>query len=140
MQTGLVEFGSRRVLVVAGIMLAVLLEILDTTIVNVALPTIQGNIGANLDEASWVVTGYLIAVVIALPLVPWFESLLGRKRYVTTAILGFTVASMCCGLAQSAEALIAFRVVQGRFRRDNWAQRRGSWRSGPSSVPASGRR
>ena len=101
MQTGLVEFGSRRVLVVAGIMLAVLLEILDTTIVNVALPTIQGNIGANLDEASWVVTGYLIAVVIALPLVPWFESLLGRKRYVTTAILGFTVASMCCGLAQS---------------------------------------
>jgi len=115
MQTGLVEFGSRRVLVVAGIMLAVLLEILDTTIVNVALPTIQGNIGANLDEASWVVTGYLIAVVIALPLVPWFESLLGRKRYVTTAILGFTVASMCCGLAQSAEALIAFRVVQGLF-------------------------
>jgi len=93
----------------------VLLEILDTTIVNVALPTIQGNIGANLDEASWVVTGYLIAVVIALPLVPWFESLLGRKRYVTTAILGFTVASMCCGLAQSAEELIGFRVVQGLF-------------------------
>jgi MFS transporter, DHA2 family, multidrug resistance protein len=111
----LTEFGVRRTLIVAGLMLAVLLEIADTTIVNVALPTIQGNIGADLDQASWIVTGYLISVVIALPLVPWFESLLGRKRYVTIAILGFTTASVCCGLAQSVDALVAFRIAQGLF-------------------------
>jgi DHA2 family multidrug resistance protein len=111
----LTEYGARRTAVVAGIMLAVLLEILDTTIVNVALPTLQGNLGANLDESSWVVTGYLIAVIVALPLVPWFESLLGRKAYCITAILGFTIASCICGLAQSLDTLVAFRIVQGLF-------------------------
>jgi DHA2 family multidrug resistance protein len=111
----LTEYGARRVAVVAGIMLAVLLEILDTTIVNVALPTVQGNLGAGLDESSWVVTGYLIAVIIALPLVPWFESLLGRKGYCITAIVGFTITSCFCGLAQSLDALIAFRILQGLF-------------------------
>lgn len=102
-------------LIVVGVMLAVLLEIADTTIVNVALPTIQGSVGADFDQASWIVTGYLISVVIALPLVPWFESLLGRRRYVVTAILGFTVASVACGLSQSIEALTFFRIVQGLF-------------------------
>ncbi len=109
----LVEYGTRRTIIVVGIMLAVLLEILDTTIVNVALPTLQGNMGLDFEEASWVVTGYLIAVIIALPLVPWLESLLGRKRYCVYAIVGFTIASAACGTAQSYEALVAFRVVQG---------------------------
>jgi len=109
----LVEYGPRRTIIVIGIMLAVLLEILDTTIVNVALPTLQGNMGLDFDEASWVVTGYLIAVIIALPLVPWLESLLGRKRYSVYAIVGFTIASAACGMAQSYEALVAFRVIQG---------------------------
>ena len=109
----LVEHGVRRALVVLGIMLAVLLEILDTTIVNVALPTVQGSLGANLDDAAWIVTGYLIAVIIALPLVPWFESLLGRRRYVVFAIVGFTLASAACGMAQSLPEIVAFRVIQG---------------------------
>jgi DHA2 family multidrug resistance protein len=111
----LVAYGPRRFMIVTGIMLAVLLEILDTTIVNVALPTIQGNVGADLEEASWIVTGYLIAVIIALPLVPWFESILGRRRYVVISILGFTLASVACGTAQSLEILVAFRIVQGLF-------------------------
>jgi DHA2 family multidrug resistance protein len=111
----LTEYGLRRTAIVAGIMMAVLLEILDTTIVNVALPTLQGNLGADLNQSSWVVTGYLIAVIVALPLVPWFESLLGRKGYCITAISGFTLASCLCGLAQSLDALIAFRIVQGLF-------------------------
>jgi DHA2 family multidrug resistance protein len=112
---GLVEHGARRALIVMGIMLAVLLEIADTTIVNVALPTIQGNIGADFDEGSWIVTGYLISVVIALPLVPWFENILGRKIYVVTAILGFSAASVGCGISQSIDTLVAFRIVQGLF-------------------------
>jgi DHA2 family multidrug resistance protein len=111
----LTEYGHRRLLIVVGIMSAVLLEILDTTIVNVALPTLQGNMGADLEQSSWVVTGYLIAVIIALPLVPWFESILGRKRYCVTAILGFTAASCLCGTAQSLDALVAFRILQGLF-------------------------
>ncbi len=111
----LTEYGARRAAIVAGIMLAVLLEILDTTIVNVALPSLQGNLGAGLDEASWVVTGYLIAVIIALPLVPWFESILGRRGYCVTAIAGFTIASCLCGAAQSLDWLIVFRIVQGLF-------------------------
>lgn len=114
-QEPLVEYGARRTAIVAGIMLAVLLEILDTTIVNVALPTIQGNVGADFEEASWIVTGYLIAVIIALPLVPWFESIFGRKRYTVLAITGFTAASMACGLSTSLEMLVFFRVVQGLF-------------------------
>ena len=109
----LVEHGARRAFVVLGIMLAVLLEILDTTIVNVALPTIQGTLGASLDDAAWIVTAYLIAVIVALPLVPWFESLLGRKRYCIVAIAGFTLASAACGSAQTLEQIVTFRVVQG---------------------------
>jgi len=109
----LVEYGTRRTMIVVGIMLAVLLEILDTTIVNVALPTLQGNMGLDFEQASWIVTGYLIAVIIALPLVPWLESLLGRKRHAVYAIAGFTIASVACGTAQTYEALVAFRVIQG---------------------------
>ena len=108
-----VEYGLRRFLIVAGIMLAVLLEILDTTIVNVALPTIQGNLGGTLDESAWIVTGYLIAVIIALPLVPWLESIFGRRRYVVLSILGFTLASAACGTAQGIGEIIVFRVLQG---------------------------
>jgi DHA2 family multidrug resistance protein len=111
----LVEYGLRRLLIVVGIMLAVLLEILDTTIVNVALPTIQGNLGGTLDESAWIVTGYLIAVIIALPLVPWLESVFGRRRYVVISILGFTAASAACGTAQGIGEIVGFRVLQGLF-------------------------
>lgn len=115
MPRDLVEHGRRRMAIVIGVMLAVLLEILDTTIVNVALPTIQGNLGADFEGASWIVTGYLIAVIVALPLVPWFESVFGRRRYTALAIAGFTLASMACGLSTSLEMLVFFRIVQGLF-------------------------
>src|SRR5271155_3477968 len=67
----LVEYGIRRYLVVAGVMLAALLQTIDLTIVNVALPTIQGNLGATVDEGTWVVTAYVIANVVVIPLAPW---------------------------------------------------------------------
>ena len=109
----LVEHGLRRNLIVLAIMMAVLLEILDTTIVNVALPTLQGNLGENFESASWIVTAYLMAVIITLPVVPWLENLFGRRRYCAMAIIGFTLASAACGASQSLSEIVVFRVLQG---------------------------
>jgi len=111
----LVEYGTRRYLVVAGVMLAALLQTIDLTIVNVALPTIQGNLGATVDEGTWVLTGYVIANVVVIPLTPWLQLRFGRKNYFLVSIAGFTVASVLCGMATSLLALILFRVVQGAF-------------------------
>jgi MFS transporter, DHA2 family, multidrug resistance protein len=111
----LVEYGARRWLVVAGVMLAALLQTIDLTIVNVALPTLQGNLGATVDEATWVLTGYVIANVVVIPLTPWLQLRFGRKTYFLVSIAGFTIASLLCGLATSLVALILFRIVQGAF-------------------------
>lgn len=109
----LVEFGARRWLIVLGVMSATLLQVLDATIVNVALPTIQGNMGANFDDGAWIVTGYIIAAVIVIPLTPWLQQLFGRRQYYVGAIIGFTITSALCGLATSLDQLIFFRVLQG---------------------------
>lgn len=109
----LVEYGTRRWLIVVGVMLATLLQVLDVTIVNVALPTIQGNLGANFDEGAWIVTGYIIAAVIVIPLTPWLQQLLGRRQYYVAAIAGFTITSMLCGMSTSLGELVLFRVLQG---------------------------
>lgn len=101
--------------VVAGVMLAALLQTVDATIVNVALPNIQGNLGATVDEATWVVTAYVIANVVVIPLTPWLQMRLGRRTYFLTSIIGFTGASMLCGMATSLDMLIFFRVIQGAF-------------------------
>ena len=111
----LVEYGTRRYLVVAGVMLAALLQTIDLTIVNVALPTIQGNLGATVDEATWVLTGYVIANVVVIPMTPWLQLRFGRKRYFLASIAGFTLTSLLCGMATSLLALILFRVLQGAF-------------------------
>lgn len=110
-----IEYGTRRALVVAGVMLAVLLQSVDATIVNVALPTIQGNLGASIDEATWIITAYVIANVVVIPLTPWLQMRFGRKPYFLASILGFTIASVLCGISTSLEELIFFRVVQGAF-------------------------
>ena len=111
----LVEYGTRRYLVVGGVMLAALLQTVDLTIVNVALPTIQGNLGATVDDGTWVVTAYVIANVVVIPLAPWLQLRFGRKNYFLASIAGFTVASMLCGMATSLTGLILFRVLQGAF-------------------------
>jgi MFS transporter, DHA2 family, multidrug resistance protein len=113
--SSLVEYGARRYLVVAGVMMAALLQTVDLTIVNVALPTIQGNLGATVDEATWVLTGYVIANVVVIPMTPWLQLRFGRKNYFLVSIAGFTLASLLCGLATSLDALILFRVLQGAF-------------------------
>jgi DHA2 family multidrug resistance protein len=109
------ESGARLILITLGIMAATLMQTLDATIVNVALPTIQGNLGATQEEGAWVVTGYIISAVIVIPLTPWLQARFGRKQYYSVAIIGFTIASMLCGVAGSIQQLILFRILQGLF-------------------------
>jgi DHA2 family multidrug resistance protein len=109
------ESGARLILITLGIMAATLMQTLDSTIVNVALPTIQGNLGATQDEGAWVVTGYIISAVIVIPLTPWLQARFGRKQYYSVAIIGFTIASMLCGIAGSIQTLILYRIIQGLF-------------------------
>ncbi|HET9029577.1 MAG TPA: DHA2 family efflux MFS transporter permease subunit [Candidatus Aquilonibacter sp.] len=111
----LVEHGTRRVLIVTGVMLAALLQMIDTTIVNVSLPTIQGNLGATVDESIWIVTAFVVANVVVIPITPWLQRRLGRKRYFLISIAGFTLTSLLCGMATSLDALIVFRIAQGAF-------------------------
>ncbi len=100
--------------VIAGtVMLATFMEVLDTSVANVALPHIAGNLSSTTDEATWVLTAYLVANAIVLPLSGWFSTLFGRKRFYMTCVLLFTISSALCGLAPSLTALIVFRVLQG---------------------------
>ena len=99
------------IVVTAG--LASLLEIVDTSIVNVAIPTMMGNLGATLDEIGWVVTGYIISNAVVLPISGWLGVRFGRRRYYITCILLFIVTSVACGLAPNLDALIFFRILQG---------------------------
>lgn len=107
------EYGLRRVLVSIAVILGALLEILDTTIVNVALPDIQGNVGASQDEGTFIVTGYIVANVVVIPLSPWLQQRFGRKQYFFASIVVFTIASAFCGLSQDLWTLVFWRVVQG---------------------------
>jgi DHA2 family multidrug resistance protein len=103
----------RRIMVLVAVMLAMILELIDTSIVNVALPDMMGNLGATIDEIGWVVTGYIISNVIVIPLTSWLSDRFGRKRYITSSILLFTAASALCGISTSLSELVVFRVIQG---------------------------
>jgi DHA2 family multidrug resistance protein len=109
------EVGLRRILIVAGVMAAALMQTLDSTITNVALPNIQGNLGASQDEGTWIVTSYTIAAIIVIPLTPWLQNRFGRRNYFIASILGFTIASVFCGASTQLVQLIIWRVVQGAF-------------------------
>jgi DHA2 family multidrug resistance protein len=111
----LVEHGPRLILIVAAVMAATLMQTLDSTITNVALPTIQGNLGASQDEGSWVVTSYTIAAIIVIPITPWLQNTLGRRNYFVISIVGFTLSSVMCGSSDNLSFLIFSRVIQGIF-------------------------
>ncbi len=108
-----VEHGVRRVVVTLAVIVAAMIEIIDTTIVNVALPTIQGNLGADIAQGTWIVTGYIIANVIVIPLTPWLQTRFGRRNYFVASIVVFTLASLLCGLANDLTVLVLFRILQG---------------------------
>ncbi len=93
--------------------LATFMEVLDTSIANVALPHIAGNLSAGADESTWVLTSYLVSNAIVLPLSGWFSSLLGRKRFYMSCVVLFTVSSFLCGLAPNLGMLVFFRILQG---------------------------
>ncbi|HEY3416794.1 MAG TPA: DHA2 family efflux MFS transporter permease subunit [Armatimonadota bacterium] len=105
--------GSIRWIILLAIMLGTLMQVVDTSIVNVAVPSMMGNLGATLDQIGWVSTGYIIANVICLPLTGWLSSTFGRKRYLAGSMIMFTVASLFCGMAHSLNMLIFFRILQG---------------------------
>lgn len=110
-----VEHGARRILVVAAVMLAAVLQLADTTIVNVALPTIDGSLGASTTEGTWFITSYIIANVVVIPLSPFLSGLLGRTRYFVISIAGFTIMSAFCGFATDTNSEIFYRFLQGAF-------------------------
>src|SRR5246127_1009217 len=95
--------------------MAAFMEVLDTSIANVALPHIAGNLGASNDESTWVLTTYLVSNAIVLPISGFLVNWLGRKRFFITCIVFFTVSSFLCGVAPSLGLLLLFRVLQGAF-------------------------
>ncbi len=100
-------------LILLGLITAAIMEVLDTTIVNVALPQMAGNLGATTDEIGWVATGYILSNVVVLPMTAFFTGLFGRRNYLTGSILLFAVASFLCGTSHTLGELVLWRVVQG---------------------------
>jgi MFS transporter, DHA2 family, multidrug resistance protein len=107
------ETGFKKWIITITVISAALLELIDTTIVNVSLPDIQGNLGATLEDIAWIVTGYAVANVIILPMSGWLGSRFGRKNYFLASIILFTIASFLCGNATSLNELVVFRILQG---------------------------
>ncbi len=93
--------------------LAAFMEVLDTSIANVALPYMAGSLGATTDQSTWVLTSYLVSNAIVLPITGWFVTLLGRKRFFLICLAIFTLSSLLCGIAPSLGAMIVFRILQG---------------------------
>lgn len=112
-QESLVEYGSRRVIITITAIFCALLEIVDTTIVNVALKEMQGNMGATLNEIGWVITAYAIGNVIIVPMTSWLSAQFGRRNYFAASIIIFTVCSFLCGNADGIWQLVFFRFLQG---------------------------
>src|SRR5271163_4104240 len=100
-------------LITISVMMAVFMEVLDTSIANIALPHIAGSLSATPEEATWALTAYLVANAIVLPLTGWLASFFGRRRLLIMAVAGFTSASFLCGLAPTLSALVVFRLFQG---------------------------
>src|ERR1700689_874415 len=100
-------------LIAVVVAIAAFMEVLDTSIANVALPHMAGNLGASNDESTWVLTSYLVSNAIVLPISGWLASLFGRKRFFLLCIFLFTLSSLFCGAAPSPPLLIGFRAIQG---------------------------
>jgi len=109
------ETARHRAPIVVSIMLATIMQALDTTIANVALPHMQGSLAATQDQISWVLTSYIVAAAIMTPPTGILAEKLGRKRLFLGAVAGFTIASMLCGIAETLPEMVAFRLLQGVF-------------------------
>ncbi|HUI99936.1 MAG TPA: DHA2 family efflux MFS transporter permease subunit, partial [Usitatibacter sp.] len=110
-----VPTGAERLMITLAVMSATLIQVLDTTIVNVALPHMAGELGATTDQISWVLTSYLVSSAIVMPLTGYFADTLGRKKFLLISITGFVAASALCGIAQNLAEIVGFRLLQGVF-------------------------
>jgi len=106
---------TRHFLLIVAVMMAAIIQIIDTTIANVALPHMQGSLSVTQDKIAWVLTSYIMATAIAMPLTGWIAGRIGRKRLLIISVSGFTLASMACGASYTLEEMIVFRVLQGIF-------------------------
>ena len=147
--------GVNRVAITICVILATLMQALDTTIANVALPYMQGSVSATQDQIDWVLTSYIAAAAIMTPPTGYLADRFGLKRLFLVSIAGFTIASMLCGLSQSLAQIVLFRVLQGVFGAAlvplsqtvllniNPKERQGPamalWGMAESPVPSSGR-
>ncbi|HZK78261.1 MAG TPA: DHA2 family efflux MFS transporter permease subunit, partial [Gemmatimonadaceae bacterium] len=104
---------THKWLIAGSVMTGTIMAVLDSSIVNVALPSMSGTLGATIEQITWVVTGYILANVIIMPLVALLSERFGRKNFYLLSVILFTVASMACGLARSLPMLVFFRVLQG---------------------------
>lgn len=109
------EAVPHRGLITLSIMLATIMQVLDTTIANVALPSMTGDLGASPDTINWVLTSYIVAAAIMTPMTGWLSDRFGRREFFLASVVGFTVFSMLCGVAWSLESMVAFRLFQGIF-------------------------
>src|SRR5262245_40758456 len=105
--------GAQPAITSIALALGTFMQVLDTTIANVSIPTITGNLGASADQGTWVITSFAVANGISVPLTGWVMQRYGVVRTFLFAVLGFTIASFLCGIAWNLESLIAFRVLQG---------------------------
>ena len=112
-QNSLVEYGARRVIITITAIFCALLEIVDTTIVNVALPSMKGSLGVSTAEVAWVITAYAIGNVIIIPMTSWLSTQFGRRNYFAASIILFTICSFLCGNASGLVELVLFRFLQG---------------------------
>lgn len=104
---------ARHFLVTVAVMLAVLMQVLDTTIANVALPHMQASLGATQESINWVLTSYIVASAIAIPIAGWLSERIGRRKLLLISVIGFTAASMLCAIATSLPEMVLFRILQG---------------------------
>src|SRR5215212_11625212 len=104
---------GERVIVTIGVMMAVLLQVLDTTIANVALPHMMASMSATQETINWVLTSYIVASAIAIPITGWLADRVGRKRLFVWSVIAFTVASVMCAMAQNLTEMVIFRALQG---------------------------
>jgi DHA2 family multidrug resistance protein len=107
------ERGANKWIITVTVILASMIELIDTSIVNVALPQMMGNLGATLDQIAWVVTGYVVANVIVIPMTSWFAAVFGRRNYFIGSMVLFTLASFFCGHATNLWEMVIFRFLQG---------------------------
>jgi DHA2 family multidrug resistance protein len=107
------EYGPRKWLIAGTVLTGTIMAVLDSSIVNVALPDMSGNLGVTIEEITWVVTSYILAQVIVMPITGLLSARFGRKRFYMGSVVLFTGASMACGMARSLDVMVAFRVLQG---------------------------